>query len=97
MVREHHIKGAYLDSEEVMTQAAKELREHEITEVIPVANPFLHLAKCRTLVRKEGFTPLKRKIGRIDFYRESLQWWTRSPFQLLLYAVFQKFTGRRGR
>ena len=97
VVKEHRQKGAYLDSDEVMAQAARVFNERGITKVIPVANPFLHLAKCRTLVRDAGFTPIKQKIGWIGFYRESLQWWTRGPFRLLLYAVLIKLTGRRGR
>jgi len=97
VVRGHRSNRAYLDSEEVMSQAAEVFRELGITEVIPVANPFLHLTKCRALVRKEGFIPLKRKIGWIGFYWKSIQWWTRDPFRFLLYAVLQKLTGWRGR
>ena len=97
IVEKHRQEGAYLDSDEVMAQAAEVFRERGVTEVIPVANPFLHLTKCRALIRKEGFVPVKRKIGRIGFYRESSAWWCRGPFHLLLYAVLQKLMGRRGR
>ena len=97
VVKKHRIRGRYLDSEEVMAQAAKILRKHRITEVIPVANPFLHLIKCRALVRKEGFEPLKREIGWIGFYPESIQWWTRGPFRFLLYVILQILTGWRGK
>ena len=97
VVMHHSIAGKYLDSEEVMAQAAKLFRERGITEVLPIAQPFLHLAKCKTLVRKSGFTlvPYHPPHG-IPFPKDSKQWWTRGPLQLLLYAVLQKFLGRRG-
>ena len=94
---ERHRQGAYLDSEEVMAQAAILFRNHGVRQVTPVANPFLHLWKCRQLVRKAGFTVRNRKIGNIGFYPESDQWWTRGPVQLLAYTALQVATGRRGR
>lgn len=97
VVERHRKKDAYLDSEEVMAQAAEVFREYGITRVIPVANQFLHLRKCRDLVIKAGFIPEIRGFGKIGFYKESLQWWTRGPFRLLFYAVLQKLTGRRGK
>ncbi len=98
VVKRHRREGAYLDSNEVMAQAAGIFRRHGVTEVIPVANPFLRLAstKCRAFVRKEGFTPLDRKVGWIGFYPESLQWWTRGPIHLTLYSALQLLTGYHG-
>lgn len=97
VVEKHRTEGAYLDSEEVMAQAAEFFRKHGVKEVIPVANPFLHLAKCRSLVYKEGFVSINRRIGWVGFYRKSLQWWTRGPIRLIVYAILQKFTSRRGK
>lgn len=97
VVERHRRKDIYLDSDEVMAQAAKVFREHGITRVIPVANQFLHLRKCRDLVIKAGFVPEMREFMKIGFYKESLQWWTRGPLRLLFYAVLQKLTGRRGK
>lgn len=97
VVEKHRRSGAYLDSEGVMAQAADIFQDYGITEVIPVANPFLHLTKCRALVRQHGFKSLKRKIGWIGFYKKSLQWYTRGPVRCFIYAVLQKFTGRRSR
>jgi len=97
VVRKHKIEGRYLDSDEVMAQAAEVFRDRGISRVIPVANQFLHLRKCRDLVIKAGFIPEMRKFIKIGFYKESLQWWTRSPFHLLLYAILQKSRGRRGK
>lgn len=96
VVEKHRQSGEYLDSREVMAQAAMIFRDHEITDVIPVANPFLHLFACRRLVRESGLTPLKRKVRWIGFYKDSLQWWTRGPMRCLAYAIIRKLWGRRG-
>ena len=96
-VKRHRQSGHYLDCVEVMAQAAPIFRERGITEVIPVGNPFLHLKRCEEVIREAGFTPVKRKIGWIDFDRKSSQWWTRGPLELFVYAVLQKLTGRKGR
>ena len=96
IIKEHRQKGAYLDSDEVAAQAALFLHERGVIEVIPVAHPFLHLSKCRKLLRKAGFTVRQEKIGYIGFYPESKQWWTRGPFHLLVYAILQVLFGRKG-
>ena len=96
-VIEHRSLDEYLDSEEVMSQAAEFFRKHNITRVIVVAQPFLQLAKCRKLARTEGFTVIKKKINKIGFYKDSSQWWTRGPVRLLAYAVLQILFGRRGK
>lgn len=97
VVEKHRRDGEYLDSREVMAQAAEIFRDLGIIEVIPVANPFLYLFACRQLVREFGFTPLKRKVRRIGFCKDSFQWWTRGPTRCFAYAVMQKLFGRRGR
>ncbi len=105
VIRQHRLPGVYLDSEEVMFQAAAILSslrqgpwgQWTISSVIPVAQPFLHLHRCRQLVRKAGFCLIGRPIGRIRFDRNSRQWWTRSRHELLWYAVRQMLLGRRGR
>ncbi|MBU3964387.1 hypothetical protein KJ562_01485 [Patescibacteria group bacterium] len=97
IVVNHRQRCIYLDSEEVMAQAAEVFSREGVSHVIPVANPFLHLHKCRQLVKQSGFTPIARNIGRIGFCQKSTQWWTRGPIRLILYAVLQKFFGWRGR
>jgi hypothetical protein len=98
-VKAHHTiyqeQGVYLDSHMVMEQAASWLHDCGVTEVIPVAQPFLHLILCQKLVRQHGFILLKRKIGKIGFYRSSLQWWTRGPVRLLFCTALFQLTGRR--
>jgi len=85
IVERHHITGEYLDSQEVMAQAAEILMSYGVTEVIPVANPFLHLRRCRMLVREFGFMLIERRIRRIGFDKDSLQSWTRGPVRWVLH------------
>jgi hypothetical protein len=96
IVRAHRIPGRYLDSEEVMAQAAAYFRKNGITEVIIVAQPFLHMRKCVSLVRKDGFVAIRRPMDWIGFDRKSAQWWTRDRFRLIIYAILQKLLGYRG-
>ncbi len=90
----------YEGSEEPNCQATKLFKEMGITEVIPVANPFVHLIKCISLVKAEGFkTPsflsLCQMIGWIGFDRKSVQPQTRGPIRLFLYTVAQIVFGYR--
>ena len=87
-------RSGYEGSEEPTRQATALFRIKGITEVIPVANPFLHLLKCFQLVRKEGFkTPsywdLDGMIGWIGFDKLSEQPSTRGPLMLVYYTVRQ--------
>lgn len=88
----HRKKGAYLDSEEVTAQAVEYFKKQKITEIIPIAQPFLQITKCRWLIKKAGFVPLKRKINWIGFYKNSLQWYTKGPIRSLIYALMQLFS-----
>ncbi len=96
VIRKHRIQGKYLDSDEVAAQAADFLRKKKISEAIVVAHPFLHIIKCKQLMQKGGFAVTVPDIGKIPFDKESEQWWSRSAFNFLVYAVLQKLTGRRG-
>jgi hypothetical protein len=81
--------GKYLGSEGATMVAAEVFRSKGITEVIVVAQPFLHLIKCKSLVREAGFTVIDKKIGWIGFDPHSDQWYCKSPVHLLIYAVHQ--------
>jgi hypothetical protein len=81
--------GSYLGSEEVTEAAARLFREKGIKEVIPVAQPFLQLSKCKKLIKAAGFRVVKRDVGKIGFEPGSLQWWTRSKAALFVYALMQ--------
>ncbi|MFA6459398.1 MAG: hypothetical protein WCV79_03320 [Candidatus Paceibacterota bacterium] len=91
-----HDKCLPFDSEEVMRQATMIFREGRVDEIVPIANPFLHLSKCKRLVRESGFPLRAHRIGHIGFDPESELWWTRSASALIIYAIRQKFLGYRG-
>lgn len=93
-------RPGYEGSEEPTDQAAESFQAKGITEVIPVANPFLHLWKCISLVRKKGFTTppwwkLDFWIGWIGFDPLSEQPGTRGAIPLLYYTAKQVLTGYR--
>lgn len=97
VISAHRRKGEYLGSEEVVAQATEFLQTWWVDEIVVVANPFLHLAKCRKLVRVEGFTIIDRKIGRIGFYCHDRQFLPRSPIHTVLYGLGQFLFGLHGR
>ncbi len=93
-------KPGYEGSEEPTRQATELFRARGITEVIPVANPFLHLFKCIQLVQKEGFKTLSfwelaEMIGWIGFDKKSEQPGTRGPLMLVYYTAQQILFGYR--
>jgi hypothetical protein len=89
-------KEDYLDSDMVTAEASEVFHQQGVTQVIVVANPFLHLWLCRSRVQKAGFEVIKKKIKKIGFYKDSLQWWTRGPIRLIFYLIRMKLTGKRG-
>lgn len=91
------IPGGYLSSEDVWAQAREVFTSAGVTEVIPVAQPFLQLWKVERMIRKDGFRVQHRHIGRVGFDKQSKQWWTRGALRLLFYAVLQVIFGRRGK
>jgi hypothetical protein len=96
-IREHRIEGKYLDSEEVMAQAAFLLHKEGVKKVFMVAQPFLHRRKCVGLAKYWKFEPIVPDTKKIPFDKLSEQWWTRGPIRLVAYAILQKLFGRRGK
>lgn len=88
--------GSYLGSEEVWEAAKLLFKEQGITEIIPVAQTFLHLWKIKQMITRDGFTVIARPIGKIGFDKESTQWWCRGPIQLAVYSAMQLVSGYRG-
>lgn len=93
-------QAGYEGSEEPTRQAAKIFEENGIEEVIPVAQPFLHLTKCIFLVQREGFRTMSfwklvRMIGWIGFDRFSVQPAAKDPFRLIFYTIQQIIFGYR--
>jgi hypothetical protein len=89
------LENRYFNSKDVVEGALEYLRRCgvKIEYAIPVAQWGLHLWLCRRLMRAAGFKVLNHRIGKVGFYKKSLQPWTRSPVHLLWYAVSKCFGG----
>lgn len=90
----------YLDSAEVWNQAKKYFRKYNIHRVVVVAQPFLQRRMVRTMVTESGYmlfdaSVRQPRIG-YDNSRHNLQWWTKGPLRLLLYAAIVRVTGKHG-
>ena len=79
--------GVYLNSEGFVDEAAAFLRTTGVKEVIPVAQRFLHIFKCMSLIRAAGFTLRIEWITYIGFDPHSEQSWTRSRWALFVYTL----------
>jgi len=90
------LPNEYSDSEDVMIAAKVLLEKQGIGEVIPVAQSFLHIIKCRKLIKNSGFIISNRPIKKIGFDSKSDQQWTRSPLRLVVYAIKQALLGSKG-
>jgi len=97
VVRAHRFAGEYLDSEELTIQASVFLRQHGVNQVWLVAYSGLHRAKCRQLLRIQGFQVQILTICKIPYDTESAQWWTRSLLKEVWYSILQILIGRKGR
>ena len=96
VIREHRNKCQYLDSDEVMEQAAEIFHREGVAKVIVIAQRFIHIMKCKMLVRKAGFAVYPFKVRSIGFDKKSDQIWTRSRTKLVIYTIRQIFFGYRG-
>lgn len=96
---EQNTDGSYLDSKGVWEVAKADFHAQGITQVIIVAQPFLHLPALKKMVRADGFEVNSNlKIGEIPFYNSpsNTQPWTRTKFALAVYAVKALFGMKRG-
>ena len=97
VVREHRVKGSYLDSDEVILQAQATFeRCGGVDEVVIVANPFIHLQGARWKTRSFGLKVRKLAIRWIGFDKASDQWQTRGPVRAFVYTVGRVLFGRFG-
>lgn len=89
--------GSYLSSEQVWAEARDLFRAKGVQTVVPVAAPFLQMFKVKNLIRAAGFRVETHRIGHVGFDRSrlNLQWWTRGPVRLVLYALLQAATRHR--
>lgn len=90
--------GVYLDSETVWQGAMMDLWREGITDVIPIAQPFLHLTKVKRMIRKSGFNIVPWKVPWIGFDNDprNTQEWTKGPLRLLIYALKQLLLRSKG-
>lgn len=81
--------GTYLDSKGVWEEAKAEFVREGVTQVIIVAQPFLHLPSLKKMVKDDGFEVIEFKVGPIPFDNSDLntQPWTRSKIALTKYSV----------
>ena len=100
VVREHRVKGQYIDSEEVCAQSIEAFNvAGGVDAILPIAQPFLQLHKAQQQLENSGqklFWPVKSYglIGWIGFDKNSDQPWTRSAPALLKYALEQMRKGK---
>ena len=81
----------YLDSQDALNKAFHAFRKNGITQVIVIANPFLHKQAIESIVRKAGFTVLKTKLPWVGFDNSplNLQWWCKGPIRFVAYLGLQ--------
>ncbi|MDB5180550.1 MAG: hypothetical protein JWO54_308 [Candidatus Saccharibacteria bacterium] len=81
----------YLDSKDVLNKAFYVFRAYGITDVIVVANPFLHLQAAKSIVRKAGFDVMSYKVPSVGFDNSplNLQWWCKGPIRFVIYLGIQ--------
>jgi len=86
---ELNVDGSYLDSKGVWEEAKAVFEQKSVTEVVIIAQPFLHLTSLKQMVKSDGYGVLNFKIPPIlfDDSAKNTQPWTRSKLRLLIYAV----------
>lgn len=96
VVSERRQPERFLGTEEVTSQFAEYLCQHNISQVTLVAHSFLHWKKCKRLLEGEGLIVEVADTGWVPFDRNCENWWVRSPLHLALYGLLQKCFGRQG-
>jgi hypothetical protein len=91
--------GTYLDSKGVWEDAKAEFVREGVTQVIVVAQPFLHLPSLKKMVKDDGYEVFVYKIGEIPFDNSDLntQPWSRSKTALAVYAAKSLLGMKHGR
>lgn len=81
--------GKYRDSRGVWEEAKPEFVREGVTQVIIIAQPYLHLPSLKRMVRADGYEVIEYKFGPIPFDDSDLntQPWTRNKVAYTKYAV----------
>jgi hypothetical protein len=83
----------YLSTQDVLDKAFEVFHDFGITDVIVVANPFIHLQGAKSIVKRAGFNVMNYKMPWVGFDNSplNLQWWCKGPARTLIYAIIQAF------
>ncbi|MDE2001780.1 MAG: hypothetical protein KGI60_04435 [Patescibacteria group bacterium] len=81
IVREHRVKGKYLDSYECLDQMAIVCRANGWKVAFIAAHPH-HRFRCQLIAEKLGLTTFAPKLN-VPYDPQSTQPWTRSPVRFL--------------
>lgn len=86
---ELRIDGTYLDSKGVWEEAKNEFALEGVSQVIIIAQPFLHLTSLKKMIMDDGYDVYEYDTGAIPFDNSDLntQPWTRTKLALAIYAV----------
>lgn len=81
----------YLDSQDVLNKAFTAFRALGVTDVVVIANPFIHLGAVKWMVKKAGFTVVPYKVPSVGFDNSplNLQWWCKGPVRCITYLGIQ--------
>ena len=87
VIKEHRVKGKYLDTYEVLAQALEIIKKNGWTKVILVAHPD-HICRAEKVLKKMRLKVLiPSGLEDIPFDPHSRQWWTRGPLVWWLWEV----------
>jgi hypothetical protein len=86
IVREHRIKGKYLDTFEVLSQMWEFCKEKSWKRAIILAHPD-HYWRCWMVAKMLGFIPISIDVSSVKYDPESIQEWTKSARKFIPYDV----------
>ncbi len=82
IVREHHIKGMYLDTYESILQLRTFCKKKDWHKAIIIAHPD-HYWRCMMVAKKLGFDVIVIDTSSVTYDSLSIQFWTRSAMRFI--------------
>lgn len=76
-IREHRIKGKYLDTREMLIQSLEICKKRNWKKAVIVAHPD-HVWRCAETAKKLGFETVIADTAYVEYDEQSVQPWTRS-------------------
>lgn len=97
VVREHRLKGKYLDTFEMLFQIRVMSGKHGWERAVVLAHPHHHW-RCMMVAKRLGFDVLVVDVSSVPYDKLSTQWWTRDalrfiPREIVARLIFL-FTGK---